>query len=85
MAVAASRIGSAVSTFLLPVIVAQLGAHTALGACAAVLVTGSLVCYVWAPETRHIGFAALDRAADARTVTDADVGAPGRIEVSSDF
>lgn len=83
MAVAASRIGSAVSTFLLPLIVAQFGAHTALGACAAVLVAGGLVCYVWAPETRHVGFAALDRAADERTVTDADVGATGRTDVAT--
>ena len=37
LAIAASRIGSAVSTFLLPVVVASLGVRAALGACVAVL------------------------------------------------
>lgn len=54
LAVAASRIGSAVSTFLLPIVVASYGARTALGACVAVLASGALICQRWAPETRHV-------------------------------
>ncbi len=53
LAIAASRIGSAASTFLLPVVVSRYGVHVALGACVAVLAFGGLVCQVWAPETRH--------------------------------
>jgi MFS transporter, putative metabolite transport protein len=61
LAVASSRIGSAAGTFILPLIVAGYGVRTALGACVAVLVTGAAVCYRWAPETRHLGLAALDQ------------------------
>jgi MFS transporter, putative metabolite transport protein len=53
LAIASSRIGSAASTFLLPVVVSSHGVHTALGACVAVLAFGGLACYVWAPETRN--------------------------------
>lgn len=60
MAIAASRIGSAVSTFLLPIIVAAYGVRTALGACVVVLALGALVCGRWAPETRFLGLGALD-------------------------
>ncbi len=60
LAIAASRIGSAVSTFLLPVVVAELGVRSALGACMAVLVFGGIVCQRWAPETRHVRLAVVD-------------------------
>jgi MFS transporter, putative metabolite transport protein len=63
VAIAASRTGSAVSTFLLPVIVAAYGVRTALGACVAVLTTGALICYRWAPETRHVRLGVLDQMA----------------------
>jgi putative MFS transporter len=53
MAIAASRIGSAISTFLMPLVVANYGVHAALGACVAVLAFGGVACYLWAPETRH--------------------------------
>lgn len=53
LAIAASRIGSAISTFLLPLVVAEFGVHAALGACVAVLAFGGVACYLWAPETRH--------------------------------
>jgi putative MFS transporter len=53
LAIAASRVGSAISTFLLPIVVSRYGVHAALGACVAVLALGGLVCHVWAPETRH--------------------------------
>jgi MFS transporter, putative metabolite transport protein len=60
-AIAASRIGSAISTFLLPIIVAAYGVRTALGACVVVLAVGALVCLQWAPETRFLGLSALDQ------------------------
>ena len=54
LAIAASRIGSAVSTFLLPVVVAEFGVRAALGACMAVLVFGgsSASCGRRRPVTR---------------------------------
>jgi len=63
LAIAASRTGSAISTFLLPVIVAAYGVRTALGACLAVLAIGAVVCQRWAPETRHVRLGALDQMA----------------------
>lgn len=61
LAVAASRVGSAVSTFLLPVIVAEFGVRAALGVCFAVLAIGALICQKWAPETRRVGLVAVDQ------------------------
>lgn len=52
VAIAASRIGSAASTFLLPVMVSRFGVQAALGACVAVLALGATVLYALAPETR---------------------------------
>jgi putative MFS transporter len=60
LAIAASRTGSAVSTFLLPVVVAAYGVRSALGACVAVLAIGGVTCWRWAPETRHVPLALLD-------------------------
>jgi putative MFS transporter len=54
VAIAASRLGSAVSTFLLPMVVAHSGVRTALGACVATLTFGCLACLFWAPETRGL-------------------------------
>ncbi len=54
LAIASSRIGSAIGTFLLPLAVAGLGVRTALGACVAVLAAGALICRQWAPETRNV-------------------------------
>ena len=51
LAVASSRFGSAVSTFLLPLAVQQVGIHAALGVCVAVLLIGGVFCHVMAPET----------------------------------
>ncbi|MDP1045113.1 hypothetical protein Q6332_29080, partial [Klebsiella pneumoniae] len=51
LAVAASRFGSAVATFLLPIAVQQVGVHAALGVCVGVLIIGGVVCHVFAPET----------------------------------
>jgi MFS transporter, putative metabolite transport protein len=52
-AVAASRIGSAATTFLFPSIVAMYGGQTAVYLCIAVLAVGGTACALWAPETRH--------------------------------
>jgi len=52
LAIAASRIGSAASTFLLPLVVANYGVRTALAACGVILLIGGLSCLRWAPETR---------------------------------
>ena len=62
LAIAASRIGSAVSTFLLPNVVHEFGARTALGACVAFLLIGAAVCYRWAPETRNVALGSLESA-----------------------
>ncbi|MFT3814410.1 MAG: MFS transporter [Acidovorax sp.] len=56
-AVAASRFGSAISTFLLPSIVQNHGVQTALGACVVVMLIGAVVCYLWAPETSRMKLA----------------------------
>jgi putative MFS transporter len=60
LAIAASRTGSAISTFLLPIVVAGYGVRTALGACVAVLVIGAVICRQWAPETRNVPLGLLD-------------------------
>jgi putative MFS transporter len=53
IAVAVSRLGAAAATSLLPLCVAHYGVRVALDICVATLVLGGLVCYFWAPETRH--------------------------------
>ena len=58
LAIAASRIGSAASTFLLPLVVADFGVRVALGSCVIVLAVGAIVCLAWAPETKHVRLAA---------------------------
>jgi MFS transporter, putative metabolite transport protein len=62
LAIAASRIGSAVSTFLLPIVVNDFGVRVALGACVAFLLLGAAVCYRWAPETRNVALGTLESA-----------------------
>jgi MFS transporter, putative metabolite transport protein len=57
LAVAASRFGSAISTFLLPLAVQHVGVHAALGVCVAVLVVGGIFCQRFAPETRGASMA----------------------------
>jgi MFS transporter, putative metabolite transport protein len=51
LAVASSRFGSAISTFLLPVAVQHAGIHSTLGVCVGVLVLGGVFCRLLAPET----------------------------------
>jgi MFS transporter, putative metabolite transport protein len=64
LAVAASRVGSAAGTFVLPLVLVRFGARTALGVCFIVLLIGLLVCWRCAPETRNLGLEALDREPD---------------------
>lgn len=59
VAVAASRIGSAMSTFLLPVIVQAYGVQVALGACLLVTLIGGVICQLWAPETGKISLGSI--------------------------
>ncbi len=54
LAIACSRLGSAVGTFLLPLGIAQLGFHSTMLALAAVLLVGMIVSIAWAPETKHL-------------------------------
>lgn len=51
LSVAASRIGAASCTFLLPVVMERFGTSVAIGTCVAALVIGAVVCQLWAPET----------------------------------
>lgn len=56
-AVAASRFGSAASTFLLPTVVQNFGIQAALGACVVVMLFGAITSYLWAPETSNMKLA----------------------------
>lgn len=49
--IAMSRIGSALGTFLMPVVVSSFGVPVALGLCVIVLVIGGVYCQLYAPET----------------------------------
>lgn len=49
---AASRAGSSIATFALPVLVETLGIRMALGMCVLVLLAGGAFCQAFAPETR---------------------------------
>ena len=60
LAIAASRVGSALSTFLLPLVVAGYGVQAALAACVVVLAGGAVTCFLLAPETRGLRLAAPD-------------------------
>ena len=61
LSIAASRVGSAAGTFLLPVVVEHYGVRTALAACVAILLIGAAACARWAPETRNLRLGELDR------------------------
>ena len=65
VSIAASRMGSAVGTFLLPVVVTSYGVRAALGACFTVLVIGAAASAKWAPETRGTSLDDLEYSGDA--------------------
>jgi putative MFS transporter len=52
IAAAMSRIGSAISTFLLPVMLESLGISTVMIGLAVLSALGVWLCLAWAPETR---------------------------------
>ena len=52
-ATAISRLGSVISTFLLPVLMASLGVGPTMLVLAGVLAVGLVVSVLWAPETKH--------------------------------
>jgi len=54
LAIACSRLGAAVGTFLLPMSITTLGLQTSILALAAVLLIGMLVSIAWAPETKNL-------------------------------
>ncbi|MGI0507525.1 MFS transporter [Burkholderia sp. ZZQ-2] len=54
LAIACSRLGSAIGTFLLPAGIATLGFHATMFALAGVLLVGMIVSIAWAPETKHL-------------------------------
>jgi putative MFS transporter len=49
--VAASRLGGAGGTFILPVLMENYGTPAALGGCVFALLVGAIICQLWAPET----------------------------------
>lgn len=51
--VAASRLGGAGGTFVLPILMDSYGTQVALGGCVAALLLGGIICQIWAPETSH--------------------------------
>lgn len=51
--IAISRIGAALGTFVLPIIVNSFGSYAVLGVCAFVLIFGGLFCQIYAPETSN--------------------------------
>jgi putative MFS transporter len=73
LAVASSRFGSAISTFLLPIAVQRAGIHAALGACVAILLFGGVFCHLMAPETGN------ENLADVKSdgVSEDEAGAAG--------
>jgi putative MFS transporter len=54
LAIASSRLGSAIGTFLLPVGIAQAGIQMTMLALAGVLLVGMVVSIAWAPETKDL-------------------------------
>ena len=77
IAVAASRIGSAGGTFLLPVVVAGYGMNVALAGCVVVLFVGALICWVWAPETSTETLGEIDGAGPAVESAEVAAETPG--------
>jgi putative MFS transporter len=64
LATAMSRLGSALSTFLLPVFLNDYGIGTTMGILAGILLVGTVVSWLWAPETKHLTLAEAGSARD---------------------
>ena len=71
LATAVSRLGSAVSTFLLPVSVAGIGLSPTMGILAGILAFGALISWAWAPETKAL---TLSQACDVPSVDGVKAG-----------
>jgi MFS transporter, putative metabolite transport protein len=54
LAIACSRLGSAIGTFMLPMGIVELGFHTTMMILAGVLLLGMIISIAWAPETRGL-------------------------------
>ncbi|BCW44924.1 MFS transporter [Arthrobacter sp. StoSoilB5] len=70
IAVAFSRIGAAVGTFLLPIGMDSWGVHTVTLITAAIAGIGLIACVLWAPETRGLALTAAAGGHDALTPDD---------------
>lgn len=66
-----SRVGAALGTFLLPILVEGIGVYGALSVCLAVLVVGGIVCQLMAPETspNHIKKNSSDKEVEVTAAT----------------
>ncbi len=60
ISVSSSRVGSAGSTFLLPILVESIGIRSSLGICVGVLLLGGIACQIYAPETRGMAMESLN-------------------------
>ncbi|NKX54245.1 MFS transporter [Arthrobacter mobilis] len=69
-ATAVSRIGSAVSTFMLPIALGGLGNQVTMLLLAAVSLAGVIVSALWAPETKNLSLAESAAAGTARRMQD---------------
>jgi len=78
LATAVSRLGSAVSTFLLPVSVAGIGLSPTMGILAAILALGAMISWAWAPETKSL---TLSQACKAQSPVES--GAPVSAKVTA--
>lgn len=78
LATAVSRLGSAVSTFLLPVSVAGIGLSPTMGILASILALGAIISWAWAPETKSL---TLSQACKAQSPVES--GAPVTVKVAA--
>ena len=63
-ATAISRFGSVISTFLLPMLMRDYGLHPTMFILATVLLIGTIVSIMWAPETKHLSLAEAGQVSD---------------------
>jgi putative MFS transporter len=60
-----SRLGSAMSTFLLPTFMRDYGVNTTMLILTAILLVGTIVSAMWAPETKSLTLAQAAKVTDA--------------------
>lgn len=76
LATAVSRLGSAISTFLLPVSVAGIGLSPTMGILAGILALGAIISWAWAPETKSL---TLSQACKAQSPMETGVTVPTKV------